>query len=54
MCVKLPPRDWNPGPCPPHSTSTYICRMTTTPRVRGGHDATMLACCKSKMQNGCH
>ena len=23
MCVKLPPRDLNPSPCPPHSTSIY-------------------------------
>ena len=30
MCVKFPPGDLNPGPCPPHS------RMTTTPMVRDG------------------
>ena len=35
MCVKLPPRDLNPGPCPPHPTSIYTYRMTTTPRVCG-------------------
>ena len=25
MCVKLPPRDLNPKPCPPHPTNTYTC-----------------------------
>ena len=33
MCVKLPLRDLNPSPCPPHPTNTYICRVTTAPRV---------------------
>ena len=36
MCVKFPPGDLNPGPCPPHSTSIYTCGMTTTPMVRDG------------------
>ena len=36
MCVKLPPRDLNPGPCPPHPTSTYTCGVTIAPRVCGG------------------
>ena len=36
MCVKLPPGDLNPGPYPPHPTSTYTSGMTTTPRVGGG------------------
>ena len=33
MCVKLPSRDLNPSPCPPHPTSTYTCKVTITPRV---------------------
>ena len=36
MCVKLPLRDLNLGPCPPHPTSTYICGVTIAPRVCGG------------------
>ena len=36
MCVKFPPRDLKPGPCPPHSTSTYTCAVTIAPRVYGG------------------
>ena len=35
MCVKLPPRDLNPGPYPPHPTSIYICEVTTALRVHG-------------------
>ena len=34
MCVKLPPRDLNPDPYPPHLTSVYTCEVTTTPRVQ--------------------
>ena len=37
MCVKLPPGDLNPDPCPPHPTSTYTCGMTIAPRMCGGH-----------------
>ena len=37
MCVKIPSGDLNPDPCPPHPTSTYICRVTTAPKVRGGN-----------------
>ena len=33
ICVKLPSEDLNPDPCSPHPTSTYICRITITPRV---------------------
>ena len=33
MCVKLLPGDLNPGPCPPHPTSTYTCGVTIAPRV---------------------
>ena len=36
MCVKLPPRDLNPGPYPAHPTGIYTCEVTTTPRIRGG------------------
>ena len=36
MCVKFPPGDLKPGPCPPHSTSTYTCGVTIAPRVYGG------------------
>ena len=32
----LPPGILNPSPCPPHSTSTYICGVTIAPRVCGG------------------
>ena len=34
--VKLPPRDLNPSPYPPHPTSTYICRVTIASRVCSG------------------
>ena len=33
MCVKLSPKDLNPGPYPPHSTYVYTCGVTITPRV---------------------
>ena len=36
MCVKLPPRDLNHGPCPAHPITTYTCGVTITPRVCGG------------------
>ena len=36
MCVKFSLRDLNPGPYPSHSTSTYICREITTPKVSDG------------------
>ena len=35
MCVKLLLGDLNPGPYPSHSTSTYTCGVTITPRVYG-------------------
>ena len=35
MCVKLPSRDLNPDPYPPHPTSIYTYGVTTAPRVRG-------------------
>ena len=36
MCVKFPPRNLNPGRYPLHSTNTYTCGVTITPRVCGG------------------
>ena len=42
MCVKLPPGDLNPDPCPPHSTSTYTFGVTIVPRVCGGDDKEIL------------
>ena len=36
MCVKLPSGDLNPCLYPLYSRNTYTCRVTTTPRVRGG------------------
>ena len=35
MCVKLPPRDLNLGPCPPHSTNTYTYGVIIAPRACG-------------------
>ena len=35
MCVKLPLKDLNSGPYPPHSISTYTCGVTIVPRVCG-------------------
>ena len=37
MCVKLLPENSNHNPYLPHLTSIYTCRVTTAPRVRGGH-----------------
>ena len=34
--MKLPLGDLNPGLCPPHLISIYICGVTTAPRVCGG------------------
>ena len=36
MCVKLPPKNLNSDPYPPHSTSTYTYRVTIAPKVCGG------------------
>ena len=36
MCVKFPLGDLNTGPCPPHSTNTYICEVIITPRDCSG------------------
>ena len=36
MCVKLLPRNLNPGLYPQHPTNIYTCRVTTTLRVRSG------------------
>ena len=38
MCVKLLPRDLNPGPYPSYPTSTYTCGVTIAPRVCNGRD----------------
>ena len=35
MCVKLPPRNLNPDPYPPHPISIYTYKVTTTPRMCG-------------------
>ena len=34
--MKLPYKDLNPGPCPPHPTSIYTCGVTIATRVRDG------------------
>ena len=49
MCVKLSLRDLNPGPCPPHRTSIYICGVTTAPRVRSGHAWSCMYCYKCEI-----
>ena len=36
MCVKFPPGDLNPGPYPPHPTSTYTYGVTIAQRMCGG------------------
>ena len=36
MYVKFPLEDLNPDSYPPHLTGTYICGVTTAPRVCGG------------------
>ena len=35
MCVKFPPRYLNPGPYPPHPTSTYTYGVTIAQRMCG-------------------
>ena len=35
MCVKLPPRDLNPGLYPPHLISIYTCRVTIALKACG-------------------
>ena len=42
MCVKIPPRDLNPGPCPLHLTSTYTYEVTIAPKVCGGNAWTII------------
>ena len=44
MCVKLSPRYLNPDPYPPHSTSIYTYKVTTVPKVRGGHQYGFVIC----------
>ena len=38
MYVKLSPRNLNPGPYPPHPTSTYTCEVTITSMVHGSYN----------------
>ena len=37
MCMKFkfPPKDFNPGPYPLHSTNIYTCEVTFMLRIRG-------------------
>ena len=49
MCVKLSPKNLNPGLYPPHPTSTYTCRVTIAPRVYS--DTTFLENIKNCQQN---
>ena len=37
MCVKLPLRDLNAGPYPPHPISVYTYGVTITPKMCGGN-----------------
>ena len=38
MCVKLPPGDLNFDSYSPHHTNTYICKVTTIPKMRDNND----------------
>ena len=52
MCVKLPSRDINSGPCPPHLTSSYTCKVTNAPRVCSGKwDLKQRECRKFKKED---
>ena len=42
MYMKLPPRNLNHRPCPPHPISIYICGVTTAPRMRNGNTPYLL------------
>ena len=42
MCVKLLPRDLNPGPFPPHLTSTYTYGIIIVPKVCSGESSEIL------------
>ena len=35
MCVKFPPKDFKPDPCPPHPTNTYTYEVTTILKMYG-------------------
>ena len=41
MCVKFSLGDLNPGPCPPHSTSTYTCEVTIAQKMCGVNNVTI-------------
>ena len=43
--MKLPLRDLNLNPYPPHPTSTYTCRVTIAPRVCDGRVVLKLKRC---------
>ena len=53
MCVKLYSRDLNPGPYPPHPTSTYTCGVATASTVYGGEGTSFLRryCCEMMQMN---
>ena len=36
--MSLPPKNLNPGPCPPHPISTYTCGVIIAPRVYGSRN----------------
>ena len=35
MCVKFPPKDFKPDPCPPHPTNTYTYGVTIILKMYG-------------------
>ena len=45
MCVKLPSRDLNPDPYPPHPTNIYTCKVITAPKVGSDYSEEMLVFC---------
>ena len=42
MCMKLPSKNLNHSPCPPHPTNTYTCGVTIVSKVCGDRLATQL------------
>ena len=44
MCVKPPSGDLNSSPCSPYPTNTYICEVTITLRMCGGHSFLFRRC----------
>ena len=45
MCVKLPSRDLNPDPYPPHPTNIYTYKVITAPKVCSDYSEEMLVFC---------